>query len=160
MTPDAISPRPDPGGRRWSWSHVVGALVPMAGLGVLAVFDVPFCPTKHLFGVPCPGCGLTRATVALASLDLTTSLAMHPLALVVTPLMAWVLLRILLVGVGVLAADSPDPLTRVPSWAWATLLAVLLGVWIARLFGGLGGHPDPIDPARGLLTRAFFLFGG
>jgi hypothetical protein len=55
---------------------LVGALVPMS----LLTTGVSFCPFKVATGLPCPGCGMTRATVALLHGDAATSLFFHPLA--------------------------------------------------------------------------------
>ena len=37
------------------------------------------CPIKHLFGISCPGCGMTRAWLAAVRLDFVVALQFHPL---------------------------------------------------------------------------------
>lgn len=37
------------------------------------------CPIYYIFGVPCPGCGMTRALFLLLSGDISGALHMHPL---------------------------------------------------------------------------------
>ena len=50
------------------------------------------CPLRYLTGVPCPGCGMTRACVALLTAPggikqhILTAWRYHPLAFVVVPL--------------------------------------------------------------------------
>lgn len=58
--------------------------------GLLAVFllrsfqpgqaEFYLCVFRNLTGVPCPGCGLTRAFAALASADFSAATRLHPLA--------------------------------------------------------------------------------
>jgi hypothetical protein len=54
---------------------LVGHLLPLAWL----TSGPSFCPFKVATGLPCPGCGLTRSSVALLHGDLGTSLYYHPL---------------------------------------------------------------------------------
>lgn len=129
--------------------------MPVAVLVILFVVDFPLCPMRHVLGVPCPGCGLTRATECLVTGQFHEALAFHPLVPIVLPVVAWMVVRMTLVSAGVLRSGSFDPLDRVPTVGWGVFVAVLLGVWIARLAGALGGHPDPIDPSSGLLGQLF-----
>lgn len=39
------------------------------------------CPFKSLFGIDCPGCGMTRALIAALKLDFKTAFHYHPLFL-------------------------------------------------------------------------------
>ena len=41
------------------------------------------CPTRYLFGIPCPGCGMTRALLALITLDVERAMYYHPLCIMV-----------------------------------------------------------------------------
>ena len=130
------------------------------GVGAFALavhHDFPLCPLAGSFGVPCPGCGLTRATLALLHGDLWAALHYHPLVLLLTPLVvsivgvtAWDLLR---------AGDQKPRAAallgngRVVSTAATILLALTVGIWLARFAGFLGG-PVPVTSMRDWLTRA------
>jgi cytochrome bd-type quinol oxidase subunit 2 len=56
-------------------------------ISILVVLAILFfitdtnCLAEAIFGIPCPGCGLTRATFALLHLDFNTAFQMHPLFL-------------------------------------------------------------------------------
>ena len=131
-------------------------LVPLIGLLALAALFaaglVP-CPSRALLGLPCPGCGLTRATLALLRGDVAESLALHPLAPLAAPLVGWALARPALVRAGWLREASFDPLRLVPTGAWMALAVAVVAVWGLRLGGALGGHPDGFHPELGLLGR-------
>jgi len=59
---------------------LLGALV-----GLVAYFYLTnllfgsVCPSKILFGLPCPGCGLTRAALLMLGGDIIGSLRMNPI---------------------------------------------------------------------------------
>ncbi len=106
---------------------------PLAEVGLVCALLglLPFstCASQHLLGVPCPGCGFTRALVALARGDLGASLGFHPVAVP------------LLLGLGVfvsaalaLPASSPR-WPRVVAWASTGAAALLGAVWVLRLAG-------------------------
>jgi len=120
-------------------------------IGGAALAGAPLCPTAALFGVPCPGCGLTRATLALLHGDVGAALHLHPLVFVLTPTYA------LAIGVAALsyvrglapstaaARAKSFVMSRAFTWAAAALLALVVGVWAARFFGAFGG-PAPVEP--------------
>ena len=135
----------------------VALMAACAGAFALAVHsDFPLCPLAGSFGIPCPGCGLTRATLALLHGDVRGALRFHPLVWLLTPLVvgvaataAWNLLR---------APGAPPRAQALLSngrimTALATLvLALTLGVWLAR-FAGFFGGPVPVTSMREWITR-------
>lgn len=114
--------------------------------GIVA-FRLPFCPLASVFGVPCPGCGLTRATLALAHGDLKHALELHPLVLVLAPLFIWATSS---AAIGYVRGPSgPRPVrtwvaSRTVTVLGSLLLLVTLGVWGARFVGFFGG-PVPVE---------------
>jgi len=128
-------------------------LAGIAGMvGLVLAFQLPTCPTALFFGVPCPGCGLTRATLLLFTGDVAGALRMHPLVPLLLP--AFVL------PIAYAAFEyvrGPRPGARSPWEArWVTPVAILLGVlmfgvWGARFVGYFGG---PVPPGRTAELRA------
>jgi Protein of unknown function (DUF2752) len=130
----------------------IALLALLLGLFALAVYsDFPLCPLASSFGIPCPGCGLTRATLALFHGDVRTALHLHPLV--------WLLAPLFVGFVGVATLDlvrGPAHSTRKPRIDWTsrgmnvaatTLLVLSLSVWLARFAGYLGG-PVPVTSMR------------
>ena len=111
----------------------VGLLLSPIALAMAAEFTV--CPSGAL-GVPCPGCGLTRATIALFTGDLAAATALNPLALVVCPLLA---------GTFAYAAGRYIVTGRVATDRWPAAPILVLSmialtvVWAARWLGYFGG---------------------
>ena len=84
------------------------------------------CPFRLLFGIDCPTCGMTRAFLALAQLDLGAALRFHPLCIPTALVCGYLVLRRLL--------PRRIPGTARTEALSAGLLAVLLiAVWLCRL---------------------------
>lgn len=130
----------------WRRLSVVGVLAAL--VAVAFALEVPFCPTATLLGVPCPGCGLTRATLLLMRGELAQALRFHPLVWVLAPLYLGLIAAAALGYVR--GPRAPAKAARPSLWldrrltraAWA-LLALVLAVWLARFFGAFGG-PAPV----------------
>ena len=117
------------------------------GLAFVSLTRVPFCPLAGVLGVPCPGCGLTRATLALLHGNLRQALHLHPLVLLLAPIFIGAMGNIALSYVrGPRAAKSSSPwlASRSASTLAAILLAATLGVWGLRFLGYFGG-PVPVQ---------------
>jgi Protein of unknown function (DUF2752) len=129
-------------------NRVVRASIFAVALGaftfLLSSAHVP-CGFARIFQTPCPGCGSTRAMLALASGDLHAFVRYNPLA----PFMT-----LLVVVLGVQALSSllaTGTFRRVGEGRLGTLvpraalvIAVLeFVVWVAR-FGGFLGGPVPV----------------
>lgn len=106
---------------------------------MVVIAKLPLCPFAVLTKTPCPGCGMTRATLAIASGDVHGAWQLHPFAFVVSPIVA--------VALGALAwsyvraghATLPRALTRPLLIALGALFAAMLAFWVARFFGLHGG---------------------
>jgi Protein of unknown function (DUF2752) len=91
------------------------------------------CPLLRFFGVPCPGCGLTRATIFLFKGDWQRSLAFHAFA------PAFVLVFALMVSAIILphlARDKVINFTDTIERRTGITVILLLGLiiyWLARL---------------------------
>jgi len=117
------------------WASAALAVLVVSPLGPVLAGALPMCPLKSIAGLPCPGCGTTRAALALARFDLPAALAVNPLATV-----AW----IGFIGGGFLAgavALAGRPL-REPSWKWSLparlgIVAVVAANWLYLIWAGV-----------------------
>ncbi|WP_437804883.1 DUF2752 domain-containing protein [Sorangium sp. So ce1078] len=144
---DAPSPAPS-ALSRWSAASPRGRAARLGGiaalLGLLVAFGVPLCPFAIVTRHPCPGCGLTRATLALAHGHVAEALHFHPLS----PLMAPLVLAAIAYNAAIYVKDGRIAATESVQGAWVTRLGVALAVlmvavWVARFLGAFGG-PVPV----------------
>ncbi len=107
---------------------VIGALLAGAVTGdetrVALAEGGPACIVRGLFGLVCPFCGMTHATLDLGAGRWASALAEHPLAPLVALAVAWVGLR--------LARGQPLELFGRTIGPRA-LLAAVLAVWAVNL---------------------------
>lgn len=100
------------------------------------------CSFRLMTGLPCPGCGLTRAVALLMHGQLGASLAMHPFGIAAVGL---ALLQI--PPRAVRAAGSVSPWTfrwdRLWAYALVTTAVLMVSWWVVRLgaLGRLGVRP-------------------
>jgi hypothetical protein len=133
------------------------SLVPLLVLAAGLWSGLASCPTRVATGIPCPGCGLTRATIALLTGHFAEALHWHPLVPFMLPLVGFIIVRSLLVGAGLISSSAWQ--VRMPTWLPVVLVALVIGVWLARLAGYLGGPSDPIDPRGSVIGRALTFLG-
>lgn len=110
-----------------------GALFVLAGWAAPELERAPsICVLRLLFGLPCPACGLTRASGWLARGELAHALRLHPLVpLVLGELAAlWTLWGLVVAG----RARWPAPRAGLVL-LWTNLGALAL-VWVVRLATG------------------------
>jgi hypothetical protein len=115
-----------------------------AFIGAAIALGIPVCPFAVITHHPCPGCGLTRATLALMRGHFTEAARFHPLVFVMAPLVIAGALTsaysfVTKGTVGFAAALSRRWATR----AFVVLCMAMIALWIARFFGAWGG-PVPV----------------
>jgi hypothetical protein len=137
-------------------------LVLLASAPFIAAFAIgmPLCPMAALLGVPCPGCGLSRATLALVHGEVAAAFRFHPAVFWVTPVYLFLVGGLLF---GFVRGTPPVPsghantprsdfarwllFGRLTSALAAITIALLVGVWVARFCGFFGG-PVPVETFR------------
>jgi hypothetical protein len=123
-----------------------GGLLALASVPFVAAFvaDFPLCPSAGLFDIPCPGCGLTRATLTMVHGHFAEALVLHPLVFVLSPIYAGAMIAALVDYVRGPSRAAPRKQGGFTSgrtfMIFAIMLLVLtLGIWLARFFGAFGG---------------------
>lgn len=95
------------------------------------------CPFRFLFGISCPGCGMTRAWLAVLHLDFPLAFHYHPLFWMAPFFLLWILL------------EGCIDLHRLQPWIYGCAVLFLI-VYLVRLIW----FPDPVvawTPQEGLL---------
>lgn len=118
------------------------AAIAAALIGLIAV-KAPICPFAAFTGHPCPGCGLTRATLAALSGDLGRSFALQPYAMFASPLLGAFTLAVATryVIAGKISIGPYAERNLIP--AAGALFLAMIWFWFARFLGVWGG-PVPV----------------
>lgn len=103
----------------------------LLGIGIFIAYGLIFgCTYKKLLGIPCPGCGMTRAWLSLLRGDIIGAFRWHPLFAVFPPVFALFVHKVFFGLKGSLKF-------------WTVLLAavciLMLGLYIPRLLGVFDG---------------------
>jgi hypothetical protein len=108
------------------------------------------CPFRRVTGLPCPGCGLTRAWVLALHGRCLQALEANPFVLITLPLAVGVVLAVagaftLAVGAGrdvcdLLAAARSTARRRGVRWSVRVVVGCWLGYAVVRAFGVATGH--------------------
>lgn len=110
----------------------------------LGAAHVP-CAFARLLHVPCPGCGSTRAMLALATGDLPAFLRYNPLAPFMTLLVVVLAVQALgsVLATGTLQRVGDGKVGVLVSRGALVVAALEVALWLAR-FGGVLGGPVPV----------------
>jgi len=118
--------RPRPAESEWIALGGVGAAFGALLLSPDGIADGPVvCPFRLLTGLPCPGCGLTRAWVYLAHGQWGDSFVANPFGIV---LVALVLALVVAVVTARVRRVAPPDLNGLVRRRW---VQVILGGWLA-----------------------------
>ncbi len=124
------SRRPAPA--EWVAATGVGAAAVALVLSPTSIEDGPvLCPFRLLTGLPCPGCGLTRAWVYLAHGWWRESFAAHPFGIVAVGLLVALVVAVVVARARGRAAPDLDRVLRAAWLRW--VLAAWLGFAVVRL---------------------------
>ncbi|MBI2895508.1 MAG: DUF2752 domain-containing protein [Deltaproteobacteria bacterium] len=140
-------------------ARIALAVVAVGGPAAVALaFAAPLttgpvlCGFRRMFGIPCPGCGLTRSLVSLVHLDLRAAFTVHPVGPIFLGYLAllWTSAWISYARTG----DLASPISRrIPGWAHLGMIGLVILVWILRFFGLFGGPVAPVDPGASIFFR-------
>lgn len=139
---------PAPVSLREALSRTAPAVIAIAAIlliyGAAQISGIGVCPLRTLFGLSCPGCGMSRAWWELLSGDLPGALRYHPLFWLPVPALLLLLFR-----------DRVPP--RIFTGSMSLMLLLLLAVYGVRM-------ADPADevvrfsPGSGMFFRIFHTF--
>ena len=121
-------------------SLIQAILFVVVGVTVFFVFKLP-CLSQYLFGVSCPGCGITRAFLAVFSGDIALAFKMHPF---------WIALIPCVVVGFILHFTKKEKVFYIFT---VSALVVYIGVWVVRLI--LGDSVVAFDLESGAIYRLF-----
>ncbi len=129
--------------------NLIDFLVVIALMGAMTLLfyisDIK-CVFKYLIGIPCPGCGLTRAWLQFFKLDLMAALKWHPLFWIVPVI---IVTSVFLKG-KVFKSKAKNAVL------WIIIAALIIGVYIIRMIA-LFPNKAPMDYNKQSLVYKWFV---
>lgn len=112
-------------------SSALIALLFLTGWAMRLAEMVPhWCIFQKVLGVPCPGCGMTRALHCMAAGELAASVRMHPCgALLVAALVTQTIVRFALIRGWISGGAAHQWIKHIGN----SFVAALMGWWVWRL---------------------------
>ena len=106
-------------------------------LGSKDLLPKPFCPFRKLTGIPCPGCGGTRASIELLQGHLFVALQINPLSVVLV-----IILMVMLVLSWYDYVFKTNHLNiivhkRLPQQFFIPMICLIVIVWIRNICHGV-----------------------
>ena len=95
------------------------------------------CPSKLIYGLPCPGCGMGRATIELFKANFINSLYYNFLCI---PFTLFVLYAIYLLFIGIIKSDAGimDKLRfKLNNFYSLLLIIIVLALWVKNIVDGI-----------------------
>ncbi len=116
----------------WAVSGPAAAAAWLIAARLIEPDGISSCPIRRLVGLPCPGCGMSRALLALGGGDWARAIELHPLApvLALEVFLLWVLW-------GLVEARRISSPSRRALVTWLGVNgAALVALWLWRLAAG------------------------
>ena len=101
-------------------SYIIAFIAITALVGIMWIFSIP-CPIKHITGLSCAGCGMSRAMLAALALDFGTAFTYHPL---------WVVIIPAILAIVILSAKGKS---KTAVAIFCCLMVAMITVWVIRL---------------------------
>lgn len=114
------------------WGAILALGLAYALIGTLTGFALP-CPIHALTGLWCPGCGVTRLSLALLRLDFAAAWGANPALCLMGPVLAGLLVKVELARM----RTGRTRLTKGESTLVWGMAAALLAFGVARNLPGL-----------------------
>lgn len=107
--------------------NIVSEIIIVVLAAVFAFSGFYSCPFKLLLGIDCPGCGLTRAALALLRLDFAAAFRFNPCIYLLIPVTLYFLLRGLI-------SKKVRNCKKLDEAVLIGTSAVMITVWLVRLW--------------------------
>lgn len=109
---------------------ILFCLIILPGYLVQSSSSYGFCIFKKIFDIPCPGCGITRSLLNIASGDIYSAWKFNPAGVF---LFLYLFTQIPLRMVALKAHSLQARVSQISQWGSKVVLAILILVWILRI---------------------------